>query len=130
MKLIPEISIFRSLDQGLFEEISLRGLQSGVRGLGVCPQVCFVLRDEGLWLLWQPPVPVGASLWTHCSREGAEPLPGETCDPPKGWEGQKRRPALPVPIVGPYPHGPQVSTQSRPSVSGRPGPASLFFVLF
>lgn len=47
MKLIPEISISRSLDQGLFEEISLRGLQSGVRGLGVCPQVCFVLRTRG-----------------------------------------------------------------------------------
>lgn len=126
MKLIPEISIFRSLDQGLFEEISLRGLQSGVRGLGVCPQVCFVLRDEGLRLLWQPPVPVGASLWTHCSREGAEPLPGETCDPPKGWEGQKRRPALPVPIVGPYPHGPQVSTPVPPL--GLWAPWASFFI--
>ena len=48
MKLIPEISIFRSLDRGLFEEISLRGLQSGVRGLGVCPKVCFCLEGQGL----------------------------------------------------------------------------------
>ena len=44
MKLISEISIFRSLDQGLFEEISLRGLRSGARGLGVRPQVCFCLE--------------------------------------------------------------------------------------
>ena len=49
---------------------------------------------------------------------------------PRGWGGRKRQPALPVPIVGPYPHAPQVLTPVPPLGPWAPWASFFIFYIF